>query len=201
VTGTNSDRSADMNDLDDVADRLTDWPEDETITLGDVLERAGTRAYGPLVLVIGLFGLGPTGAVPGATLVTGSLLLLLALQMVFGRDHPWLPSRLLRLSFDSDVIVNHRNRIRDGARRLGKLVVPGRLQALAGTTGGRFAAICLVPLAIIAYPLAVVPFGAAIPMSVCVLFGLALTADDGVWMLIAGGATLLSLGASAALLL
>jgi hypothetical protein len=73
-------------------------PDIAHVTLGELLGAIGRRAYGPLLLAIGLFSISPATIVPGLTWASASATLVLAAQMMIGARHPWLPRRVLALS-------------------------------------------------------------------------------------------------------
>ncbi|HRX82125.1 MAG TPA: exopolysaccharide biosynthesis protein, partial [Pirellulaceae bacterium] len=87
------------HELTDVMDQLVDNTEGETITLDELFQSLDSRSYGPLLLVVGLIAISPIGGIPGMSLVTGSLIMILCLQMMMGRSHPWLPERLMSIEF------------------------------------------------------------------------------------------------------
>lgn len=65
---------------------------DHAVTLGEVLDRLGTRATGLLVVVCALPFCSPV-TIPGLSTPFGFVILLLSLGYVAGRP-PWLPARL-----------------------------------------------------------------------------------------------------------
>lgn len=171
------------NDIEQVVDRMVDWPRDETISIGDVLDRVGRRTYGPMLLVLGLFGGGPTGAIPGATMGVAVIVVVLAAQLAIGLSRPWLPRRILAIEVSTNIPRRYANDARSMARRLGSIVT-GRLDRLTGRIAARIAGALCVGLALLTFPLALVPFAAAVPMSALVVLGIALTAEDGIWMVL-----------------
>lgn len=68
-----------------------------TISVEDLLNALGQRAYDPLLFIAGLVLISPIGGLPGATAVLGSFIVLVAAQSLFV-DTPWLPKWLLRRS-------------------------------------------------------------------------------------------------------
>lgn len=90
-----------VSSLTGVMDRFVENTEGETVSVGELLDALHTRSYGPLLLAPSFVALSPVGAIPGASIITGSLIILIAAQMFF-TPHPWLPSRLLDIEFDRD---------------------------------------------------------------------------------------------------
>ncbi len=85
--------------LTDVLDRVCDSGSGEQVTFKKIVEALDQRAYGPLLLVPAVIAVAPTGAIPGMSLVTGTIIFLLAIQLLLGRSGPWLPASILEFSF------------------------------------------------------------------------------------------------------
>jgi hypothetical protein len=69
-----------------------DTDADGTVSLGEVLDRAGECSYGIFLLLLAILCFIPV-LPPGTSGVVGALMILLALQMLWGRSQPWLPAR------------------------------------------------------------------------------------------------------------
>ena len=65
--------------------------KEETVSLGELLKRAGVEAIGPAILVLAILSM-----IPYASILTGIGLMLIGLGMVFGSRVLWLPKWLLR---------------------------------------------------------------------------------------------------------
>jgi hypothetical protein len=74
----------------------TSW-RDETISLRDVLDALGDRAYSFLVLVLALPNVIPNPVI-GLSTILGAPLALIILQRMIGRDRIWLPRLLTERS-------------------------------------------------------------------------------------------------------
>ena len=71
--------------------RATDGDGQE-VTVGEILKAAGTRTFGPVVVVAGLVVLAPLiGDIPGVPTLMGLLVLLTVGQMLFRKRELWLP--------------------------------------------------------------------------------------------------------------
>ncbi|MEM8755919.1 MAG: exopolysaccharide biosynthesis protein, partial [Pseudomonadota bacterium] len=76
--------------IHEVVDRTMETAEnEEKLQVGDLLDSFGSRAFGPLFFILGAIPASPIGSIPGASIVIGALLLLLAAQMIFTDDAPW----------------------------------------------------------------------------------------------------------------
>lgn len=170
--------------LSGLLERMRNDSSGEEPSVGDILGAVGTRAYGPLLFVPAIIALAPTGAIPGMSMLTGSLILAISLQMLFGRDQIWMPQRLLAFSVPRERLENAIDFIRPYAERVDRLVHP-RQTWLAKFPFTRMIAVICGILAISMFPLAFVPFGAALPSGAIVLFSLGLVIRDG-YVVIAG---------------
>lgn len=95
-------RGADDDVRTRLSHRLQGWIEDECEpTLGSLIDVFGNRAFAIVfVMLLGLPALPlPTG---GATHLFEVVAILLALELVFGRDEIWLPERLRRVRLATD---------------------------------------------------------------------------------------------------
>ena len=166
-------------DLEDLMDAIrADSGSSDEVSLAQIMQAVGTRAYGPLLLVPGLVALAPTGAVPGMSIVTGTIIFVVAIQLLFGRNEPWIPKRALEFSFSRDTLLSALERGRPYARRIDNFLKPSFTQ-VTDFPATRIIAIVAIALALSMFPLALVPFAVAIPSSAIVLFALGLTARDG----------------------
>jgi hypothetical protein len=64
--------------------------EDRETTVGDVVDRIKNRGFGFLLIILALPTLVPV-LPPGSATLVGFLYVLLALQMLWGAQRPWLP--------------------------------------------------------------------------------------------------------------
>lgn len=72
--------------------------EDETrarVSIGDIFEALGDRAFGALILIFALPNIVPTP--PGTSAITGAPLVFLAAQLMLGWQ-PWLPGWITKRS-------------------------------------------------------------------------------------------------------
>lgn len=159
---------------------------EEKVSLEDVLDTVGRRAYGPLLLLIGLFSISPISVIPGMTWLAATLTLVVAAQMLVGRINPWLPRRALQTMFPRRLLVNGVNRARPLARFMDSLLKP-RLTFLSRPPMVRLIAAMVMAAALITYPLGFIPFGPLGPGVAVVLFGLGMTTRDGLVLLLATG--------------
>lgn len=173
-----------MPNLTDILDDLHDGFEEEEITLGEIVEHFRNRGFGPLLLVPALISILPTGAIPGVPAVCALLIILICVQLLFGKNHPWLPSRLRDFSFSKRKFEKGYRKARPFSRQFDRLL-KRRLEFLTRETGSRIVALIAILLALIMIPLELVPFACAVPGLSIGLFAIGLSARDGLFTLLA----------------
>ncbi len=157
----------------------------ETISIGEIVDHFGDRSFGPFLALLGMIAiLPPMGAIPGVPAVVGSIIILFAVQMIFGRNHIWLPG------FLKDITVE-RAKLKAAAARSKPWLkwidgaISKRMQWAAGDLARYLAAVIVVLLALSMVPFEFIPFAVALPGSAIAMFGVGLMARDGLLMLVA----------------
>jgi len=158
--------------------------EGADVSIGELLHAVGRRAHGPVFLLIGFISISPIAAIPGASILFATLTLIFAVQVVIGLKHPLLPRRIVEFRFRRDILVRGAAIAERYAHMLDALVKP-RLTFLTEAPFIQLVALVCVLAALITYPLSFVPFAAFLPGLTILLFGLALTARDGIVLLLA----------------
>lgn len=157
----------------------------ETVSIADLLNAVGRRSYGPVLLLLGFVAISPLTLVPGANWLVALVTLIFAIQIVVGLKYPWLPKRALNVSFPRKHLITGVESIRKYAEMVDRVLKP-RLTFLTRVPFINMVAVVCVAAALITFPLGLVPFGPILPSLTILFFGLALTARDGVVLLIAG---------------
>jgi hypothetical protein len=177
-----------LEEMLDRIDKTTD--QEEIVSLGLIVEAVGGRSFGPLLLVAGLIMTSPLSGLPGMPTCTGLLVLLIATQLLFGKEYFWLPRWMLQRAVERSRIRKALRLLRPPARCIGRWLRP-RLPSLI--QGRSIALVCIV-IAICMPVMELVPFsahGAGIALSA---FALALIVHDGLLALIAFLATAVTFG-------
>ncbi|MGP1281909.1 MAG: exopolysaccharide biosynthesis protein [Parasphingopyxis sp.] len=169
--------------LEDVLDEAIESARGDKISLQDMLDEFGMRSFGPVLVMISLVIISPIGSVPGLPIALGAAIVLLAVQIVFGRAHPWVPRRMLDTGFDKQKAEAFRDKAHGTLERLDRLIQP-RLEWATGRVALLFASLCLIFLSLTMVPLEFVPFAVTLPGVAMLIFGVGLTARDGLMMLI-----------------
>lgn len=165
----------------------------ERLTLREMVDAFGERAFGAVLLLVSLINLLPLP--PGGTTVTGAPLLLIALQLAVGRDTLWLPERLMNASLSRPNFAKGVARIGPALRAAERLSRP-RLTGLATGASERLIGLaCTVLAFVLILP---IPFGNLVPAFTCALFSLALMQRDGLAALVGWAMTGVTVGILAA---
>jgi hypothetical protein len=171
--------------VDRVLDTLEERMEGRvSVSVETVLAGLGRRAYGPVVLVIGLVMLSPVNWIPGAGIVLATVLTLFLAQSLVREGPPWIPRRLARANVDGARAFGALRRVRPWVDRLAVVTRP-RLRAVTQPPWRTASVVAIIATALSMYPLAIIPGGAGPPSLAITLFGLALTVEDGLLLLIA----------------
>ncbi|MCG6113875.1 MAG: exopolysaccharide biosynthesis protein [Mesorhizobium sp.] len=97
ITGT------DVQALSQVLDSLEGAAaEGDKVSVEELVETLGRRSFPALVLAPGLIAVSPASGIPGLTGTIGMIVVLITVQMLFGRSSAWLPGFLTRRRISSD---------------------------------------------------------------------------------------------------
>lgn len=151
-----------------------------TITLADLLNALGQRAFGVAILVFALANL-LIANIPGISTVLGLPLILISLQMVMGRERPWLPQRLAQRAFKRTTFERMIRRSVKVLRSIEKLIKP-RLLLLSEHKAERYlGAIAFAMSVVLALPIV---FGNWLPAWGLALIALGMIERDGLFIVI-----------------
>ena len=151
---------------------------DGELRVRDVIEAFGERAFGALLLFLGLLSLIP---IPGATTLTGVPLVFVAVQLIIGRQSLWLPRRVLEGGVDRENFRRRIERALGWVERAERLTRP-RLAWATSDLGERLIGlVCLVMACVLVLP---IWFGNFVPAVAVILLALGLLQRDGVFVLL-----------------
>ncbi|ATJ81440.1 exopolysaccharide biosynthesis protein [Halomonas beimenensis] len=155
------------------------------VSLEAILDAAGRRSFAPFLLIAGLITLAPlVGDIPGVPTLMASLVVLVAGQLLLGRQHLWLPRCLLYRRVSRPRFVRVVQWLKRPARWVDRLLKP-RLMWLARPPAHLPVALVCLLIGLAMPPMELVPFTANGAGLALTLFGLALLAEDGLLVLIA----------------
>ena len=151
--------------------------------LKTIVEAFGDRAFGPVMILCSLFLMTPIGAIPGLPAAFGLIIIVFALQLLFRRETPWMPNVLRRIKISDAKLEKTRKTVSPVLRRIDS-VIKARLPVMTSGPAQVLTALISIILALTMIPLGVVPFGVVAPAFIIGLFGLGITARDGLLILI-----------------
>lgn len=166
---------------------LVEQTTGDSVSIEDLLDAVGRRAFGPLLLLLGFIAISPLTIVPGTSWLVALVTLLIAGQVLLGRQRPWLPKKALAVSFPREALVKGAELMAKPARTVDSFVKP-RIGLLTDPPFVQIVSLLAMVAALITFPLGLVPFGPILPGLAIMLIGLGLTARDGIMLLLAGGA-------------
>jgi len=167
--------------LDELIGAVSDAKR-EKVPVRALVTAVGRRTYGPLLLVIGLFAISPATIVPLMTSFTAVVILVLALQMALGFRRPWLPKSILDIEVPRQAMFDFFEKARPTIAKLDGVWLRPRLTFLTKPPFVNLVALCVAAAALITLPLSFIPFAPLAPGIAIVLFGLGMTARDGLWL-------------------
>ena len=185
----------DEGPIEAAVDDAIDAADHGRVTVQCLLDAWGDRSYGPLFILLGFFAATPLAAIPPTAAVVGVIIAALALQMLFGKHHPWLPRAIRERSVSAKKLRSVRKKFA-GALEFFDRFTKERLTFAAGRVMRRVAAGVVAALGLLMVPFELVPIAGVAPASAVVLFGVAITARDGLAMIVglAGFAVVVWLG-------
>jgi hypothetical protein len=149
------------------------------ISVGQIVEHFGRRAFGAVLFVFALLNLIPCP--PGTSTLLGAPILLLAPQLAFGARTPWLPAAIARGNLGGALIARFCRRTSAELRRAERVTGP-RLGMMFGRTGELLlGATCTLLAVILVLP---IPLGNMLPAAAIAVLALALVQRDGVLALV-----------------
>ncbi|MFT6464325.1 exopolysaccharide biosynthesis protein [Halopseudomonas sp.] len=177
--------STSLHNLEQLLEHIADLAKDEQqVSMAQVVESVGDRSFGPLLLIMGLTLFSPLSGVPGMAIFAGLFVLLIALQMLVGRKHFWLPNFILNRSVAQSKLTKALNWLKPTARRVDRMIKPRLNFMLHPSSTYLIAGLCVMVGAALPF-LELVPFSSSIVGLALAILGLALVARDGLLVLIA----------------
>ncbi|NKE71660.1 exopolysaccharide biosynthesis protein [Candidatus Manganitrophus noduliformans] len=174
-----------LTNLEQLLDRIEKAADDDRVSLDAILDVVGRSSFGPLLLVAGLVTLAPIiGDIPGVPTIVAVFVLLTAGQLLFRREHIWLPRWLLKRSVARNKLCKALGWLRRPARFVDRLLRP-RLTIFTQGAGIYAVAIGCIVIAAAMPVMELVPFSANGAGAALTAFGLSLIARDGLLALLA----------------
>lgn len=160
--------------------RLADDAGPDGLTLGEVVDHLDERAFGLLILILAIPCLVP--ALYGVPQIIGIPIILLAAQLVAGREEPWLPETFLKRRIAKgwlDRMADFSSKSMGWVERLAR----PRLRVLTGDFGSRLAGVFMI----LATLTIVLPMTNTVPSIALALLAAGLLQRDGAFVLVGMG--------------
>lgn len=164
-----------------LSDVIESFGEDKrpVLTVGQMLDRFDSRAFGAMLLVFGLLNCLPLP--PGSSTILSLPILLLAPQIALGQEIPWLPRKLIEHPLKRDDLRGLFRKLTPVVRRM-ELVTRPRLEFLFVPIGERLiGAVCTLLAMVLVLP---IPLGNLAPGATVAVLSLSLLQRDGLLALL-----------------
>ena len=156
----------------------------DRVSLGDALDAFGRRSFAPLLIVLPVIEMTPIGGIPGVPTLLAVTIAFIALQLLIGREHVWLPDFVERRQTDGEKLAKALHKLDRAARWIDSKLTD-RFDFFVEGIGARVAAAGILLLCISVPPLEFLPFASTVPMFAIAAIGLALLVHDGLLMIVA----------------
>ncbi|WP_019507581.1 exopolysaccharide biosynthesis protein [Pleurocapsa sp. PCC 7319] len=163
----------------------------QKVTLADILTLAGERVFGFLFVILALPSALPIPA-PGYSVPFGVAMFFLAIQLIIGRDRPWLPAKIMNGSMPLEKVQGVVKKGIPWLQRIEALTQP-RFSSICTSLPGRVvlgSAIALMSISM----MIVIPGTNTLPAIGIFVTGFGLVEDDGAISLL--GLIICALGAA-----
>lgn len=154
--------------------------ESESVSVAEIIDALDARSFGLAVLLFSLPSVVPMP--PGIPTVVGIILLIVSVQMVFGREDLWLPGILSKRTFPRKVLVGAFEGLAPRLAWLERLMKP-RLLFMTGKLGTILIGVVVLIMAVVLI-LPLPPGGNFPPALACAVLGMGLVQRDGVVVLL-----------------
>ena len=164
-----------------LSDVIAEFGEDArpSLTVGQMLDSFDSRAFGATLFIFGLLNTLPLP--PGSSTVLSLPILLLAPQIAWGADAPWLPRKMVERPLKRDDLRGLFRKLTPIVKRM-ELVTRPRLTWLFTPLGERMiGVVCTLLAMVLVLP---IPLGNLAPGATVAILSLALLQRDGLLALL-----------------
>ena len=133
-------------------------------------------------MIPALIELTPIGGIPGVPTLLALFITLMAIQLMIGRDHVWMPQFVQQRAVGSKKLHKAVGKLRGLASFLDRHS-EGRLEVLTEGFAIKLVATLIIALCFTVPPLEFLPFASSLPMLAIAVLGMALTVRDGALVL------------------
>ena len=169
--------------LGGVLDKVAEAGDDDSVSVGQILDQFGDRSLAPVLLVPALLTASPLSGIPGVPTVTGLIVALIVVQMLMGRNTLWVPQVLARQGVSKSKMEKAVSFLRKPVGWLDKLMKP-RLTWLASRPWSYLALVICLIIAVTTPVMEFLPFAISIAAVAIGFFAAGILMRDGVMILI-----------------
>lgn len=189
------DRDQAICGLVDLLERIRDLTRTKGgVCMDDIIDVAGTRWFGPLLMVPGLIMLVPgVGDIPGVPILMGLVVILVSVQAMLHRSRVWLPRWIRNYALSDAKVLKLLKWLQRPSAFVDHLTRPRLTWAVRHASIPIIALTCIL-IAFTTPILELIPFSATLAGIAITTFGLAVLSSDGVIALIAIAFSLTTLG-------
>ncbi len=154
---------------------VTSISTSEDLTIGQLVDSLGERAFGALMFIFAVPNIIPTP--PGTSAILGLPLVILTWQVLIGRQSLWLPALVRDRRISREMLQTFVSKVTPVMTRLERVLRP-RLSLIVNSNAAERA------IGLVAFPLALIlflpiPFGNIMPASAIACLALGLAERDG----------------------
>jgi hypothetical protein len=172
--------------------RLTEMARgEETITIKRLTKEIGAQGHAPLLMIVAVLMILPTGMIPGIGGALGTLAAIIGLQMLLGRRGIWLPAFLGRREISASRIRSVSKSIRPAAEWIRRHLHPRWETLASGDISLSIIAVVLILLGGSLLVLGAIPVAAPLLGVPIAFFALGILVRDG--LVVAAGYVLIFL--------
>ncbi len=175
-----------MSGAMEIYDKLEDAKDQNgngNVSVGDVLDSLKHKGFGAFFIAPAMITILPTGAIPGVPAACGILLFLIAVQIVFGRESPWIPNRIKNFEFSEEKYKSAVAKAKPYIQKIDKYIHP-RLELLTKGIMKQISAIVAIALSIAIITVGFIPMAPALFGSAILWIGIGFSARDGALILL-----------------
>lgn len=147
----------------------------ESLTIGELVEELGERAFGALMFVFAIPNVIP--APPGTSAVLGLPLVILTFQLMIGRQTLWLPKRIAARAVSGQLIASFVKRALPVLERFEKILRPRLSLVVISNAAERVLGLVCFSLAVILF--LPIPLLNILPAAAIAILALGLAERDG----------------------
>ncbi len=148
----------------------------QDLTVGELVDSFGERAFGALMFVFAVPNIIPTP--PGTSAILGLPLVILTFQVMMGRQSLWLPQVVRQRRISRTLIETFVAKVTPVMARLERVLKPRLSFIAANDLAERLIGLVSFPLSIILF--LPIPFGNILPATAIALLALGLAERDGI---------------------